>query len=556
MATAKLGSTERTNQLLAEASKKTGVTAQAFGSSSSGTYRSSDPTVSAAAKSKSSDFSDKIVRQGKNPDGSSWYEFAGDTPETPTETPATTPVNPQQTGQQAFQGATGGGGGTVTGPGGGTALSSPGGSSTTPSKYQTGFSALSGSTAPNDAGIARSVASPYINVPEEPDTTAVDSYLSQDPGITSIMQGVSQLLNAQSQTSTLMQDYKSLYRESGLDKINSELIDADTVINGTEQNIRDEITTAGGFGTDSQVQAMTLARNKNLLKRYNQLVQMKTDATNQLNTLMSLNSQDKQMAQQRIGQQIESMFQLANFRQNAINNTRSQYQWLATQMGADGLYDSLKSSPMQLSYAERILGVGANGLSKLATTAASERARKTEMENLDIAAKRSSIATDALQRQKIAAEIGALSGKDQKKVDTRITKTKIVTGKVEEARNLIGRLTTGTVGGLIRYVPGTTAYNLNKTVQTIKANIGFDELQAMRDASPTGGALGQVAVQELEGLQSTIASLDTGQDAATLKRNLDQVEEHYINWVVAAAPERLGELGYSLTPGGQLIRIR
>ena len=78
----------------------------------------------------------------------------------------------------------------------------------------------------------------------------------------------------------------------------------------------------------------------------------------------------------------------------------------------------------------------------------------------------------------------------------------------------------------------------------------------MREASPTGGALGQVAVQELEGLQSTIASLDIGQDEAVLRNNLAQVEEHYIGWMAAAAPERLGELGYSLTPSGEIVKIR
>lgn len=62
-------------------------------------------------------------------------------------------------------------------------------------------------------------------------------------------------------------------------------------------------------------------------------------------------------------------------------------------------------------------------------------------------------------------------------------------------------------------------------VNTIKANLGFDALQAMRDASPTGGALGQVAVQELEMLQSTVAALDpTGSNFID---NVKRVEELY-----------------------------
>lgn len=77
---------------------------------------------------------------------------------------------------------------------------------------------------------------------------------------------------------------------------------------------------------------------------------------------------------------------------------------------------------------------------------------------------------------------------------------------------------------------GDTEYTGNaraiwNAVNTVKANLGFDALQAMRDASPTGGALGQVAVQELEMLQSTVASLD--QTDANFAKNLQKIKELY-----------------------------
>ena len=55
----------------------------------------------------------------------------------------------------------------------------------------------------------------------------------------------------------------------------------------------------------------------------------------------------------------------------------------------------------------------------------------------------------------------------------------------------------------------------------------------MRDASPTGGALGQVAVRELDLLQATVASLDQAQDSKTLIRSLEQVRKHIKNWQTA-----------------------
>lgn len=78
------------------------------------------------------------------------------------------------------------------------------------------------------------------------------------------------------------------------------------------------------------------------------------------------------------------------------------------------------------------------------------------------------------------------------------------------------------VGGV--QITGNARSNYS-AVKTIQANLGFDALQAMRDASPTGGALGQVAVQELEMLQSTVANLDPTTE--NFADNVKRVEELY-----------------------------
>jgi hypothetical protein len=80
----------------------------------------------------------------------------------------------------------------------------------------------------------------------------------------------------------------------------------------------------------------------------------------------------------------------------------------------------------------------------------------------------------------------------------------------------IGNQLTGAVGG----TPGNT---LNALLGTIKANVGFDQLQAMRMASPTGGALGQVSDTENKLLQSVLGSLEASQDPATLSYNLKRL---------------------------------
>lgn len=96
-----------------------------------------------------------------------------------------------------------------------------------------------------------------------------------------------------------------------------------------------------------------------------------------------------------------------------------------------------------------------------------------------------------------------------------------IEARAKEAIEQTKGTTTGLPGAIFGNVPGTKAYDLRETIKTIVANIGFDELQAMRDASPTGGALGQVAIKEIEFLQAARGSLNPNQSEAQLRKNLN-----------------------------------
>jgi hypothetical protein len=83
----------------------------------------------------------------------------------------------------------------------------------------------------------------------------------------------------------------------------------------------------------------------------------------------------------------------------------------------------------------------------------------------------------------------------------------------------------------MKKLAGSEAVDLEANLETIQANLGFDQLQAMRDASPTGGALGQVSERELIALQSTVASLKQEQSPEQLRANVEKVKKHYQNWL-------------------------
>lgn len=119
---------------------------------------------------------------------------------------------------------------------------------------------------------------------------------------------------------------------------------------------------------------------------------------------------------------------------------------------------------------------------------------------------------------------------------------KSVLGEIADAKKLTGWTTAG-AAGLLSKVPMTDARKLAGHVDTIKANLGFDRLQQMRDMSPTGGALGQVAVQEINYLQSTVAKLDQLQDPRDVIKALDKIEEHYKKWANTLGVKPEGDWG-------------
>lgn len=89
-------------------------------------------------------------------------------------------------------------------------------------------------------------------------------------------------------------------------------------------------------------------------------------------------------------------------------------------------------------------------------------------------------------------------------------------------------------------IKGTDSYNLLSAVKTIQSNLGFDKLQAIRDASKTGGALGNVSNKEIEFLQGAVRNLDIGQSEDVLRKNLQAIYDSY-NRLQASLEEDLKE---------------
>lgn len=109
-------------------------------------------------------------------------------------------------------------------------------------------------------------------------------------------------------------------------------------------------------------------------------------------------------------------------------------------------------------------------------------------------------------------------------------------------------LSTGMGARATSWIGGSPAGDVASTLQTIRANVGFDRLQRMRNASKTGGALGAINQTEMDLLTSALGSVEQSQSREQLEYNLKRLQNIYLDIVHGqgsgnrwplAAPENL-----------------
>lgn len=128
---------------------------------------------------------------------------------------------------------------------------------------------------------------------------------------------------------------------------------------------------------------------------------------------------------------------------------------------------------------------------------------------------------------------------------------------IDDAKKRTNWLRTGPIGGATAKWPGSPAFNLDKDLDTLKARTAFEELAAMRRASPTGGALGNVTEKELAMLQASEANLDVGQGEGQIDKNLGRMRETITSrtpGLVPSNPFALSSENKNAIPDGAFFR--
>lgn len=109
------------------------------------------------------------------------------------------------------------------------------------------------------------------------------------------------------------------------------------------------------------------------------------------------------------------------------------------------------------------------------------------------------------------------------------------TSFIQDIDNLMdpGFTETGFIGGVTSMVPGTPAYDREKELLSIRARLGFDQINEMKrlaaESGATGTGLGQISNIEFMSLQSTIDAIYTGMSGEAQNKALKAIKKHLLN---------------------------
>lgn len=363
-------------------------------------------------------------------------------------------------------------------------------------------------------------------------------FLQQDQFFGNLVKTYQDFINPVNQRKSLSDTYTQMLEDSGIQGIDIELINTKNVIEGSEDDIRNEIMKSGGFASESQVLALTNARNKQLIKNYNTLLETRNSKEKYLNTLIGLEAQDRESADRRFEQSFNMATQIADLgikmQQNAINSLDR----VQKAIGWDGILSATQGDAYTQRLIEKTYGLPEGGLTVAAqqaelarTQAEQEKALaleekelgiKTKEEELKMAPlerqlKSEQIKTEQAQRAKIVADTQKIVDASKGTIFDLNTpagqkNASLAKSKIDEIQGILdsGNLNTA-VGpnlfsrfGKIRNILRPGSANFIASVEQLRSQLN---LQSLIDAKAQGATFGALSNQELQVLSNSATKL-------------------------------------------------
>lgn len=236
--------------------------------------------------------------------------------------------------------------------------------------YQQGLAQTKASGTPPPATMGQAASTIQSTVPPPPaDTSNIDTALAEDKGYQQLLSDQKEYTDTANQQKSLVDTYNEAIKKAGIPAINTELLNTQKIINGTEDDIRNEVQAVSGFATDSQVLALSSARNKSLIQNYNNLLNTKQMAMDNITTMIGLAKEDQQNALANITAKMGIDEKLLDYRDKMVSAAQEGYNAVIKAQGYDGLYKSLIATgdPNTVTKAEQTLGLASGSLKELAS---------------------------------------------------------------------------------------------------------------------------------------------------------------------------------------------
>lgn len=223
----------------------------------------------------------------------------------------------------------------------GTAATTPDQTTATADKYNAAFNAVKNTAPPSNKGEALPAVTAAVaqNTPEttpNPQAQFMDAYAGMNPVVKTMYDNIQTLLSSQSTRTSLVDEFTKLNTDQGLPADKLALMNIDNVMKGTEDDIRNEITKAGGFATNSQVMALTASRNKVLMTQATALQDQITSKEDYVKQIMTLTQADYASADKQVSDQLGLDEKVADMQINLDNAATDNYfKMLGLQQTAD-----------------------------------------------------------------------------------------------------------------------------------------------------------------------------------------------------------------------------
>lgn len=425
----------------------------------------------------------------------------------------------------------------------GQSLNLPGQPVQQPNKYKSAFQAakMSGQAAPQDAGEARAAASAFI--PQEQVQDPIMERLQQDPGYQNLLKSRQEYNDVKNQQQSLAQQYQSMVNAAGIPQLNTQLMNMQNVINGTEDDIRNEVTKAGGFATNSQIAALTNARNKVLIQNYNNLLETRNQQQQYVSTMMGFAEKDQANALNSIDQQMKFDQQISDYATKFVDNAKKTYQDVIDKVGYSGLAKMTGGDPYYTSLVENTLGLGQGGLAKLASQPnLDEQLKKAQIANVysEISNRNATSATatpEAAQSWATNITNGTAKLTDVPKglknaVSNLLASeggkaSELKTNALSTATQLLGRIGNpgtgnsvplGTVGLSSKFgvLPGTKGADFVNNYNTLKSLLSLDNVKYLKGQ-------GQISDSERKLLEDAASQLSRSQSRSEFVKTLNNI---------------------------------